>query len=291
MLHKLVRVLQYTIYPEYFYSCSGLVADYLFQSFAFVYLESLHSSVQELVRTVQDTNRRVERLSISSSRTEGIRDGDDTSMQVMSGSENGSRSVLERLEELRTEVDSLRLLSGQRAKAGSLSCASASATGAGGTDFGSDGAVDEFYSPMPHRTANSSGGWSGGFANGTASKRIATRRSITFAPDIGHARGTGEQVVTGGVNGAGGKVMDDDGDEFMRIKPAQVEDSWGADGEEDAQKRFRAAMLTEAAASNDLSHSADVNADISAGESRATTVGPRRPRPASMPAPDSELSD
>jgi hypothetical protein len=139
-----------------------------------------------------------------------------------------SRGVLERLDELRVEVNNLKLLSGQRSKDGSLSY--------GGTSHMDR---DEFFTPLREPISErgpQDGGQSGG-AEESGSGR--SRRSISFAPDwTPSSREDGKTPVAGmrsiagarGVTEPGhapsGRIGSGETDDFMTLEPAQVEQSW-----------------------------------------------------------------
>jgi hypothetical protein len=140
-----------------------------------------------------------------------------------------SRGVLERLDELRVEVNNLKLLSGQRSKDGSLSY--------GGTSHMDR---DEFFTPRrePSSERGPQDGGRGGGAELSGSGR--SRRSISFAPDRTPCGREDGKVPVAGMSIAGargetepgyapsGRIGSAEIDDFMTLEPAQVEQSWVA---------------------------------------------------------------
>jgi hypothetical protein len=211
---------------------------------------NLRAAVEELARSSRQTSERMDRLSMtisSSGVLDILKSTSDATMQDTSRHTGGSatasmgtvgsradsmrsRGVLERLDELRVEVNNLKLLSGQRSKEGSLSY--------GGT---SRLDRDEFFTPLGNRRLSADRGGqetasrsAGVELSGNSSS--TTQRSITFAPD-GHALDGPEKKArqNGGAGGSGGResssaaarrIGSAEVDDFMTLEPARVEQSW-----------------------------------------------------------------
>jgi hypothetical protein len=212
--------------------------------------DNLRAAVEELARSSRQTSERMERLSMtisSSGVLDILKSTSDATMQDTSRQTGGSatasmgtvgsradsmrsRGVLERLDELRVEVNNLKLLSGQRSKEGSLSY--------GGT---SRLDRDEFFTPLGNRRLSAERGdqetasrSAGVELSGNSSS--TTQRSITLAPD-GHSLDGPEKKArqNGGAGGSGGResshaaarrIGSAEVDDFMTLEPARVEQSW-----------------------------------------------------------------
>lgn len=170
--------------------------------------ESLRETVQELRQSSRATSEKVDRLSLTVSSTGVRRDlpaSDATELrdairqlsQTVSEASPASRSVMGRLQQLRGEVDHLRLLSaGRETKGGSLAYAGRveeSAAGATETPAGSSPETPMFTAPNTQRRP--------------PSNRVSDNKG---AGEEGKGERRGEEV-----------------DDFMAVRPAEVEEGWG----------------------------------------------------------------
>lgn len=198
-------------------------------------LGELREAVRELTASSRETGERVERLSMTlsssvdleetiggSSRRTGVHLARSSQSRARSfevdssiGVSNRSRGVLERLDDLREEVTSLKLLSSGQKLAGEHS------------EELSLKNVDEFYSPqqpgksldrkLSERSRTESGDERLPFG-GSSEK---SRRSVSFKSE--------RQAIS----------RNDTGDDFMSMTPASVEESWAGDALRPSEQAVR----------------------------------------------------
>lgn len=229
-------------------------------------IDELRDAVRQLAVSTQETNERVERLSITLSSTgaldddSGISSGQKPQLPIgrtsrsltvsrgiasSNGGSEGSRGVLERLDELREEVNSLKLLSsGQKQPA--------SATHAHSRELSFEN-VDEFYTPQqnPRPVSTAKGANEGRLYFGGSSEK--SRRSVSFH---GEKEGAAET---------------DSGDDFMSMKPASVEDSWSSDALIGAKSRMEPVVPEATAGSESGEGKVSEAQDASPAESHSVT--------------------
>lgn len=225
----------------------------------------LRESVRLLVQSTRDTNDRVERLSMTLSSSGVLGDGgaaDGTSRNISrtvsesigslgKSSSRRSRGVLERLDELREEIESLKLLSSEARSNGAFD---------GAEDEIRNSAVqtvDEFYTPMQnHKSGRSLNSGVGsetrlqssemlskrgasvevarqlGDELGSAGSTERSRRSVSFVDNGTETKQTDSHPPGNGTRGALSEEADvvDEDDDFMNMEPAHVEKSWSTAG-------------------------------------------------------------
>lgn len=180
-------------------------------------LRGLRESVSRIEGQARVIGDRVERLSVTMSSSDGgvLLEGGG---KVGSGRWSfGSRGVLERLDELREEVESLKAISeGKIRSEGSVG-------GVGGEG------VREFYTPRLERgtggrasllgSAGSGNGSMAGKSTGSGNGTMAGKNAGTGDGSMAGRAAARRSVSFGG---------DDSGDEFMKVEPARVEESWSS---------------------------------------------------------------
>lgn len=229
----------------------------------------LRQAVQQLTESSRETSQRVERLSITLSSTGALEEGNGVSSSRRHEAEFGrsslsgitsfqhessvadsdrSRGVLERLDELRDEVNSLKLLSsGQKSAAGYSQESSLKN-------------VDEFYTPQQHGHSLDQamserprlGSRDERLSFGTPSEK--SRRSVSFKserPDISPA---------------------DSGDDFMSMAPASVEESWASDALRSAEKASSSAATPGDALSSSSERTSSHAKDMMANSDSSSLV-------------------
>lgn len=180
-------------------------------------LRGLRESVSRIEGQARIIGDRVERLSVTMSSSDGgvLLEGGG---KVGSGRWSfGSRGVLERLDELREEVESLKAISeGKIRSEGSVG-------GVGGEG------VREFYTPRLERgiggrasllgSAGSGNESMAGKSTGSGNVTMAGKSAGTETESMAGRAAAKRSVSFGG---------DDSGDEFMKVEPAKVEKSWSS---------------------------------------------------------------
>ncbi len=198
--------------------------------------EELRATVQELRQCARETSEKVERLSLTMSSTGHLRDlpASDTAelrdairhlSQTVSASAGtpASRSVMDRLQELRGEVDYLKLLSvGKQGKEGNLAY---NGRVEESTAHGSPSSQRNLFA-TPMVTAPNT------------NRKVVRESSSTIGREITSGEVKAGEVVTVTTSRnmiPNGKprndgALDDDDDDFMSVRPAEVEKDWGSAG-------------------------------------------------------------
>jgi peroxin-14 len=227
-------------------------------------ISELRDTVRQLASTTQETSERVERMSVtlsSSGALDTVKGGKQKPREPIgrasrsivayggNASSNGgsdrSRGVLERLDELREEVNSLKVLSsGQKAGAEAVSASLGS----------SRENVDEFYTPQQIPRAIG-GAHQGRLSFGGSSGK--SRRSVSFG-DAEEKRGD---------------ASNDSGDDFMKMEPASVEKSWASGSDVRAPSENGTDAAPETAEAAGVANAETANGEASANSSGASPAG------------------